>query len=89
MKLRKESKRIKNELKNIHIEATEKGVVITIDGEQHVVDVKLDMNQYTDNANQLQADLKEAFNKGTKKAQMVAAEKMKAIMGDLPPGLMG
>jgi DNA-binding protein YbaB len=89
MKLRKEAGRIKKELKNVHIEATEKHVVVTIDGEQHVVNVKINMEEYAGNKEQLERDLVEAFNKGVKKAQLVAADKMKAIMGDMPPGLMG
>lgn len=89
MKLRKEASRIKKELKNVHIEATEKDVVITIDGEQHVVSVKINSDAYQGRNDDLEKDLVEAFNKGVKKAQLVAADKMKAIMGDMPPGLMG
>jgi DNA-binding protein YbaB len=88
MKLRREAKRIKSELKNIHIEATEKNVVVTIDGEQNVVGVKVDLAQYANAQERLQDDLREAFNKGIKKSQLIAADKMKAIMGDMPPGLM-
>lgn len=89
MKLRKEASRIKKELKHIHIEATEKDVIVTIDGEQHVVSVKINKEAYVDKNDQLEKDLTEAFNKGVKKSQLVAADKMKAVMGDMPPGLMG
>ena len=86
-KLQKQAKKIKKELKNIHIEAQEGGVNITLDGEQKVVGVKITMEHYGEDTGKLQNDLKEAFNKGTKKAQLIAAEKMKAVMGDM--GLPG
>ena len=69
--------------------ATEKDVIVTIDGEQHVVNVKINEEAYAGKNSDLEKDLVEAFNKGVKKSQLVAADKMKAIMGDMPPGLMG
>ncbi len=45
------------------------------------------MEHYGEDTGKLQNDLKEAFNKGVKKAQLIAAEKMKAVMGDM--GLPG
>lgn len=87
-KFRQEANKVKKELQGIHIEASEKGVIVTINGEQHVVDVKIDKDHYGDNFTSMQNDLKEAFNKGIKKAQLIASEKMKSVMSSMPPGLM-
>ena len=90
-RIQKEARRIKNELKNTHIEAETDGVTVTINGEQEVMKVEI-----TDEAIQKAAgkkkDLEEAleksFNKAIKRSQQIGAEKMKAIMGDMNiPGL--
>lgn len=84
-KLQKEAKRIKKELSNMHIEASEGGVLVVIDGEQHVV--KVEISAEAKENPKLETILTEVFNKALKKSQEVAAEKMKAIMGNL--GLPG
>lgn len=81
--LQKQAKQIKDQLANIHIEATEGGVVVTISGEQECVSVKIDMEKYIQNTSQLEKDLTIAINKGVKKSQTIAAEKMKGVMGGL------
>ena len=85
-KIQKESKKIKKELRNTHIEAEENGVIVIIDGEQNVVSVKIP-EEMKENLETLQKYLVSAFNKAIKKSQQVAAEKMKGIMGDM--GLPG
>ncbi len=84
-KLQKEAKKIKKELSKMHIEATQDGVTITINGEQQVISVVVSDEAKTNP--KLESILVEAFNKALKKSQEVAAEKMKAIMGNL--GLPG
>lgn len=84
-KLQKEAKRIKKELSNMHIEASQDGVLVVIDGEQHVVKVEISAEAKANP--KLETILTEVFNKALKKSQEVAAEKMKAIMGNL--GLPG
>ncbi len=95
-KLQKEAKKVKSELKNLHIEAEVDGIVVTVSAEMEVIDVKLDEKWLAaDKKDEVQKKLQEAINKGLKKAQEVAAEKMQALMGglgmDLPgmPGLPG
>lgn len=84
-KLQKQAKEIKKQLKNIHIEAEVDGIIVIIDGEQEVVEVRIPENF---NPATLGGKLKEAFNKAIKKSQEVAAEKMRGIMGDMGmPGL--
>ena len=85
-KLQRQAKAVKKELKNIHIEAEEKGVTIILDGEQNVISVKIDDEAMKDRS-QLEENVKKAFEKGLKKSQQIAAEKMKGVMGDL--GLPG
>ncbi|MBT6068653.1 nucleoid-associated protein, YbaB/EbfC family [Candidatus Peregrinibacteria bacterium] len=84
-KLQKEAKKIKKELSKMHIEAEQDGVKVIIDGEQKIV--KVEISEEARANPKLESILEETFNKALKKSQEVAAEKMKAIMGDL--GLPG
>lgn len=90
-KLQKKAKLIKEELKNLHIEAEINGIAIVINGEQEVVEVRIAPELLSEsNQNKLQNDFKTVFNKAIKKSQEVAAEKMRGMMGDLGmdvPGL--
>ncbi|MDP2625227.1 MAG: YbaB/EbfC family nucleoid-associated protein [Candidatus Peregrinibacteria bacterium] len=88
-KLQKQAKEIKKKLKNIHIEAEENGVTITLNGEQEVISVKINDEAMKDKG-QLEKSILSALQKGLKKAQEIAAVNMKDIMGqmglDLPGG---
>lgn len=85
--LQKMAKEIKKELKNIHIEAEVDSVIVIVDGEQEVVEVKFP-EETTPHLPKLAEATKKAFNKAIKKSQQVAAEKMKPVMGGLNiPGL--
>ncbi len=94
-KLQKEAKAIKKELANIHIEAEEDGVVVTINAEMEVINVTIS-DEAAQDKGRLEKNLVKAFNKGLKKGQEIAAEKMKGVMsmmgmgqetaaGDAPP----
>lgn len=88
-KLQKQAKEIKKKLKNLHIEAEVEGIVVVISAEQEVIDVRIpEAMMSADNHKNLQEKLKEAFNKGIKKSQEVAAHEMRDLMGgmgmDLP-----
>ncbi|MDP4007979.1 MAG: YbaB/EbfC family nucleoid-associated protein [Candidatus Peregrinibacteria bacterium] len=84
-KLQKEAKKIKKELSNMHIEAAQDGVTVIINGEQQVI--KVEISDEAKGNSRLETLLTEVFNKALKKSQEIAAEKMKAIMGNL--GLPG
>ena len=86
-KLQKQAKQIKEELANIHIESTEGGITVVINGEQIVLSVNITAEHYQGNTAQMEKDFVVAMNKAIKKSQTIAAEKMKAIMGDM--GLPG
>lgn len=79
-KMQKQAKKIKKELKNIHVEAEGPGVKVIVSAEQEIVDIILDD---TLDIQQLPTILKDTINRAMKKAQIVAAEKMQAVMGGL------
>ena len=82
-KLQKEAKKIKKELGNTHIFAEVDNVKVTVSGEQEIIRVEF-LEGASDDKVKLAKGFQEATNKAFKKAQQVAAEKMKAIMGDFP-----
>jgi len=83
-KLQKEAKRIKKELANTHIFSEADGVKVTVSGEQEIISVEFLDETILGDATRLAKAIKEASNKAFKKAQQVAAEKMKAVMGGMP-----
>ena len=88
-RLQKQAKQIKKELANIHVEAETDGVFVTVNGEMEVISTKIpDEMKSPENAEKLNASLVSAANKAIKKAQEIAAEKMKGVMGEMQ-GLMG
>ena len=89
-KLQKQAKQIKEELKKLHIEAEMKGVLVTVSAEQEIIDIKISPELLeADKATDLQKILVEAINKAMKKAQEIAAERMKGMLGDMGMNLPG
>ena len=83
-KLQKKAKQIKETLKNLHIEAEVEGVKVVINAEQEVQEVSISEElMLPENKEKLEGILKTVFNKAIKKAQEVAAEQMRDMMGDL------
>jgi len=88
-RLQKQAKQIKKELANIHVEAETDGVFVTVNGETEIVAVKIpDEMRSPENAEKLNSALVSAGNKAIKKAQEIAAEKMKGVMAEMQ-GMMG
>ncbi|KKR05409.1 MAG: hypothetical protein UT33_C0011G0120 [Candidatus Peregrinibacteria bacterium GW2011_GWC2_39_14] len=88
-KLQKEAKEIKKKLKNIHIEATQDGFTVVMDGEFEVISVTISDEAMADaakNKKGLEGAILKCLNKATKKAQQVAAEEMKGVMGQMGLG---
>jgi DNA-binding protein YbaB len=79
-RLRKETKKIKQELKSIQVEAEGIGVKVVVSAEQEVVSVTLD--PAVPHA-KLEPALVDALNRALKKAQVVAAEYMKPVMDQM------
>jgi len=86
-KMQKEAKAIKKELANIHVEAEIDGVVVLVSAEQELISVTIpDELMGVENKNKLAKAIVAATKKATKKAQEIAAEKMKGIMGQMGMG---
>lgn len=83
MKLQQEASKIQNELSNIHIEAESDGFVVTIDGQMKAVKVEIEDETLLKDKSRLEKAALEAINKGLKKSQEIAAEKMKDVMGNM------
>lgn len=82
--MQKQAKQVKNELKNIHVEAEENGITVIVSGEQEIVMINIPEELLTpDNKKKVERSLMNALQKATKKSQLIAAEKMKGIMGSM------
>jgi hypothetical protein len=80
--LRKAQKQLEKEI--VEVEAGDGAVVVQVTGELKVKKIKIDPNQVDiDDIEQLEHWLEIALRDGLTKAQEVAAEKMKPLMGGL------
>lgn len=84
-RLQRDAKRVKKKLAQIHVEAESRGVKVVVSAEQELIDVIIPPE--VPHA-EIGALVKDALNRAMKKAQVIAAEEMRAIMGDmgLPTG---
>ncbi len=82
-KLQKEAKRVKKELRHIHVEAEADGVKVVVSGEQEIVSIAIAPEVPRE---RIPALLTDALNRAMKKSQVVSAEKMQAIMGEMGIG---
>lgn len=91
MQLQQKAQKIKEELGNTHIEAEMDGVVVTVSGELEVVSVQIiDTTLLAPTSKErLEKAIKDASNKGLKKAQEIAADKMKEVMSGMGMNLPG
>ena len=88
-KLQKQAREIKGKLKNTHIEAENEGVTVIINGEQEVIEVRINDAAMQDKK-KLEKNLVDWLNKAVKKSQQLGAELMKDVMGDMNiPGMGG
>ena len=83
MKLKKQADEMKKKLKNIHIESEAEGVNITLDAEFEIISVSISDEAWSRGKDAVEKGVFQAFKKGIKKAQEVAAHNMKDIMGDM------
>lgn len=80
--LRKAQKDLKNEI--VEIEAGDEAVVIQINGELKIKSVKIDPDKIDlKNIHQLEKWIENCLRDGYAKAQEIATEKMKPLMGKL------
>ena len=79
-RLQKEAKKVKKELKKIQVEAEAQGVEVVVNAEQDVLSVTIADDVPREKIPEL---LKDCLNRAMKKAQVVAAEKMQGVMGEM------
>ena len=75
---------MKKDLQSIHVEAEGPGIKVVVSAEPEVVSVTVDPSVPHDRIGPLVVD---ALNRALKKGQLVSAERMKGIMGEM--GLPG
>ncbi len=81
-KLKKAQSELKKEL--VEVEAGDGAVVVQVNGEMKIVDVKIDPELVDlDDIKELEGYVKEAVREAMQAAQELAAEKMKPLMGGL------
>ncbi len=89
--MQKKARALQKALKDTEVTASDQDnlVKITLSGEQHILKVDIDQSLAADGQKQVLEDtLKKVFAEAISKSQAVAAQKMKAEMGDLKiPGL--
>ncbi len=79
-KLQRDAKRIKKELKNIHVEAEAQGVKVVVTAEQEVISIVIAPEVPREAIPSLLID---AINRAFKKAQVVSAERMQGLMSQM------
>ena len=89
--LQKKARAIQKELKNTEVEAkaADGKVVVVFNGEQHLQSIEIEPAMLTpDKKRELEKALEQAISEAISRVQAIAAEKMKAIAGNLNiPGL--
>ena len=83
-KFQRQAGKVQKELKNIHVEAEASGVKVIVSAAMEVVSVEIAPGVAQDRIAPLLTD---ALNRALKKAQIVSAEKMQSVMGDLGLGV--
>ncbi len=79
-RMQREAKRIKKELSNIHVEAEADGVKVIVSAEMEVVAIEIADSVPRERIPVLSKD---ALNRAYKKAQIISAEKMQGLMGEM------
>lgn len=84
-RIQRDAKKVKKELKGIHIEAESDGVKVVVTAEQEIVSITIDEYVPRESIGERAMD---ALNRALRKAQVVAAERMQGIMKQmgLPTG---
>ena len=79
-KIQRDAKRVKKELKHIHVEAEASGVKVIIAADQEIIGIEIAENVPRERISEL---LKDALNRAFKKVQVISAEKMQPVMEGL------
>lgn len=90
--LQKQTKAIKKDLKNTHVESEVDGVTVVVTGEQEFVSVTVADTTWNElkssdyGKRKMEESFMKACNKAMKKAQEIAAGKMKGVWSQLGVG---
>ena len=79
-RMQRETKRVKKELKNIHVEAEASGVKVVVAADQEIVSIEIAPGIAHEQIGPL---LKDALNRAMKKVQVISAEKMQPMMEEM------
>lgn len=85
-KFQRQAGKVQKELKNIHVEAEAQGVKVVVSAGMEVVSVEIASGTPQDRIPSLLVD---ALNRALKKAQIVSAERMQGVMGEMGLGFKG
>lgn len=79
-RMQREAKKVKKELKKIHVEAEGRGVKVVVTAEMEVVSIEIAPDAPRET---LGREITDCLNRALKKAQIVSAEKMQGVMGEM------
>ena len=82
-KFQRQAKKVQNDLKNVHVEADASGVKVVVSAAMEVISVDIDPAVPHARIGALAVD---AFNRALKKAQIVSAQRMQGVMGEMGLG---
>ena len=74
---------MQKELRNIHVEAEASGVTVTVSASMEIVSIVIAPEVSRE---RIPALLTDALNRAIKKAQIVSAERMQGVMGQMGMG---
>jgi len=79
-KMQRDAKKVRKQLKKVHVEAESQGVKVVVNGEQEVVSIEIAEDAARESIPSLLID---TLNRALKKAQVISAEQMQEVMGDM------
>ncbi len=85
-KFQRQAGKVQKELKNIHVEAEASGVKVVISASMEIISITIAPEV---DRERIPALVTDAMNRAMKKAQIVSAEKMQGVMGELGLGVKG
>lgn len=83
-KFQKQAKKVQGELKYIHVEAEASGVKVTVSANMEIISIEIAPEVPRERIPALTVD---ALNRAMKKAQIVSAERMQGVMGQMGLGV--
>lgn len=85
-KFQRQAKQVQKELKYIHVEAEASGVKVNVSANMEIISIEIAPDVARERIPALTVD---ALNRAMKKAQIVSAERMQGVMGEMGLGIKG